>query len=128
MNPNIKRALTLIFTVLAAGMVLFSGTMKLTQTPEVMATFRKTGVEQYVYLLSAMEIVFALLYLYPKTMKLGFILLCCYFAGAIATELSHNLPLNAILPLVLIWISAFLRDERIFLPGQTLKQTDVSRH
>ncbi|GAA4418580.1 hypothetical protein GCM10023187_52130 [Nibrella viscosa] len=125
MNPNVKRVLTILFTVLAAGMVLLSGMMKLMQSPDTMEAFRKAGVAQYVVLLAAMEIGFTLLYLYPKTMKLGFILLCCYFAGAIATELSHGTPLNAILPMVLIWISAFLRDNRIFLPGHNLKQSSL---
>ncbi|GAA4462383.1 hypothetical protein GCM10023189_38970 [Nibrella saemangeumensis] len=125
MSPNVKRVLTILFTVLAAGMVLLSGIMKLMQSPDTMEAFRKAGVAQYVVLLAAMEIGFTLVYLYPKTMKLGFILLCCYFAGAIATELSHSTPLNAILPMVLIWISAFLRDNRIFLPGQNLKQSGM---
>jgi hypothetical protein len=30
------------------------------------------------------------LFVVPATMKLGFILASCYFAGAIATELSHE--------------------------------------
>jgi hypothetical protein len=63
-----------------------------------------------------MEIVFAALFVFPKTMKIGFLLLTCYFAGAIATELSHNMPLNAVPVLTLIWIAAFLRDSSIFLP------------
>jgi hypothetical protein len=44
-------------------------------------------------------------------------LLTCYFSGAIATELSHGLPFNAVLPITLIWIAAFLRDPSIFLPA-----------
>jgi len=50
-------------------------------------------------------------------MKIGFLLLSCYFAGALATELSHGTPLNAITPLVLVWLAAFLRDPQSFLPG-----------
>lgn len=120
MNPNIKRIATIVFTVLAAGMTIFSGIMKLMQSPEVVATLSKVGVGSYLVLLGTMEIGFALLYLYPKTMKLGFILLCCYFAGALATELSHGTPFNAVLPMALIWISAFLRDQSIFLPSGKL--------
>ncbi|MGV3560908.1 DoxX family protein [Larkinella arboricola] len=120
MNSKIKRIATILFTVLAAGMTIFSGIMKLTASPEMVATLNKMGVAPYVTLLGMMEIVFALLYLYPKTMKLGFILLSCYFAGALATELSHGTPFNAVLPMVLIWISAFLRDQTIFLPSGKL--------
>lgn len=110
------RILTIIITILAAGMPILSGVMKLTQSPEIVATLNKVGVGQHILALGAMEIGFAALFIYPKTMKIGFILLSCYFAGAIATELSHGTAFNAVLPIVLIWISAFLRDRTTFLP------------
>src|SRR2546428_8796 len=49
----------------------------------------KVGVGRYLRLLGVMEIAFAAPFVVPATMKLGFILASCYFAGAIATELSH---------------------------------------
>ena len=115
MNPKIKRILTITFTILAAGMSIMSGVMKLIASPEIVSTLSKVGLGAYLPVLGLMEIGFALLFLYPKTMRIGFILLCCYFAGAIATELSHGTPFNAVMPMVLIWIAAFLRDQRIFL-------------
>jgi hypothetical protein len=49
------------------------------------------------------------------TMKLGFLLASCYFGGAIATELSHDaLKANPFIPIVLLWIGAFVRDRFIF--------------
>ena len=116
MNPKATRILTIVMTVLAAGMAILSGVMKLTQSPQIMESLNKVGVGSQVIVLGCMEIGFAALFLYPKTMKLGFILLSCYFAGALATELSHGTPFNAVTPLVLIWIAAFLRDKSIFLP------------
>ncbi|WP_223834167.1 DoxX family protein [Spirosoma profusum] len=116
MNSKSKRIITIVVTALAAGMVVLSGIMKLTQSAQVMEGLNKVGVGPYVILLGCMEIGFTLLYLYPKTMKLGFILLSCYFAGALATELSHGTPFNAITPIALVWISAFLRDRTTFLP------------
>jgi hypothetical protein len=71
-----------------------------------------------------MEITFSILFIFPKTMKLGFILLSCYFAGAIATDLSHgNTVANAMMPITLVWIAAFLRDKSIFLhtPARTVE-------
>ena len=118
MNPKIMRILTIVMTVLAAGMAILSGVMKLTQSAQVVEGLSKVGVGSYIIPLGLMEIGFAALFLYSKTMKLGFILLSCYFAGALATELSHGTPFNAVLPLVLIWIAAFLRDKTIFLPTQ----------
>lgn len=119
MSPKVYRIITIILTVLAAGMPIMSGILKFTQSPEVMETLAKVGVDKQVLFLGAMEVGFALLFIYPKTMKLGFILLSCYFAGAIATELSHGMPLNAVTPIVLVWIATYLRDKTAFLSEKT---------
>lgn len=119
MSPKVYRIITIIFTVLAAAIPVMSGVMKLTKSPELVAQLTKAGVGDHITLLGLMELVFAALFLYPKTMKLGFILLSCYFAGAIATELSHGGSLNAVLPIVLVWIATFLRDRTAFLSNKT---------
>ena len=110
-----KRIITIVVTSLAGLLVVLSGIMKLTSGADVVAGLTKVGVIDYRVPLGLMEIGFTALYIYPKTMKIGFILLSCYFAGALATELSHGTPFNALLPIVLVWISAFLRDKSIFL-------------
>jgi hypothetical protein len=116
MGMKARKIITIVVTALAVLMVMFSGTMKLIGGKEVIDSFAKLGVAKYLTLLAVMEISFAAIFAFPKTMKIGFILLCCYFGGAIATELSHGATLNAITPMVLIWIAAFLRDRSIFLP------------
>jgi len=113
-----KKIITIVVTALASLLPVFSGIMKLSQSPEIVQALTKVGVGSYLVPLGLMEIGFTALFIYPKTMKIGFLLLTCYFAGAIATELSHGTPFNAVLPLVLIWIAAFLRDASIFLPGK----------
>ncbi len=113
---KVKKIITIVVTVLAAGLVVMSGVMKLLHVAAVTDTLSKMGVLPFITVLGLMEIGFAILFLFPKTMKLGFILLSCYFAGALATELSHGDSLNALMPIVLVWISAFLRDDSIFLP------------
>ena len=73
------------------------------------------GVGRYLRLLGVMEVAFAALFVFPATFKLGFVLGSCYFAGAIATELSHDaLKVNPFIPIVLLWIGAFIRDRSIF--------------
>jgi len=60
-------------------------------------------------------------------MKLGLILTSCYFAGAIATELSHNaLKVNPFIPIVLLWIGAFIRDRSIFFRYKFTEMSDVT--
>ncbi|GAB3932319.1 DoxX family protein [Larkinella terrae] len=119
MNTKAKQIITIIFTVIASGMTILSGIMKLMGGNEVVEGLTKAGVGPYIPVLGIMEITFAALFIYPKTMKLGFILLSCYFAGAMGTDLSHDKPLvNAGMVLVLVWIAAFLRDKSIFLPNR----------
>jgi hypothetical protein len=113
---KIRKIITVTVTVLAVLMVVFSGVMKFIGGGEIVSTMEKLGVLRYLLLLGSMEIIFALLFLFKPTMKVGFILLTCYFSGALATELSHGTALNAVLPLALVWISAFLRDKTIFFP------------
>lgn len=110
-----KKIAAITFTAIASLMVVLSGCMKLAGNAQIVETLTKVGVADYMLPLGVMEIGFTALFIYPKTMKIGFILLTCYFAGALATELSHGATLNAALPLTLIWIAAFLRDRSVFL-------------
>ena len=102
-------------TWLPALLIALSGVLKLSGNPRIMETMTQLGVGRYVRLLGAMEVAFAVLFVVPATMKLGFILASCYFGGAIATELSHDaLKANPFIPIVLLWIGAFVRDRSIF--------------
>ncbi|MBL7780612.1 MAG: DoxX family protein [Saprospiraceae bacterium] len=103
-----------VFTVLAVGMVIMSGIMKFVAPPEMAEKMTHLGIGAYLPMLGLMEITFALLFVWPKTMRIGFVLLSCYFAGALAVELANAQPFNALIPMVLVWISAFLRDREVF--------------
>lgn len=99
-------------TVLVTIIIFISGLMKFVHLP-----WSVTGLEKYnPSILGLMEMMFIILFAIPKTMRIGFILLCCYFAGAMATELSKDASmLNPGIPLTLIWIAAFLRDSSLFM-------------
>jgi len=117
MSPKTKRIVDIIAAVIPAGLVMLSGVFKFIGGEQVVQGFTALGVIQYLPVLGTAEICFALLYIPRKTMKMGFILLSCYFAGAMATELSHGMaPASPTITLSIIWISAFIRDRSIFLP------------
>ena len=102
-------------TWIPALLIALSGVMKLTGNPQILDAMKTLGVRRYVPLLGVMEVAFAALFVVPATMMLGFILASCYFGGAIATELSHDaLKVNPFLPIVLMWVGAFIRDRSIF--------------
>lgn len=105
----------LLATWIPALLIALSGVMKLSGNTQILEAMTELGVRQYVPLLGVMELAFATLFVIPATFKLGFVLASCYFAGAIATELSHDaLKVNPFIPIVLLWIGAFIRDRSIF--------------
>lgn len=115
-----KKIAIIVITVLAVGMVVMSGIMKVSGNADGEKMLQAVGVGEYRIYLGLSEILFAALFAYPKTMKVGFILLVGYFGGALATELSHNMPLNAITPIVLVSFAAVLRDKYIVLPNPAI--------
>ena len=102
-------------TWIPALLIAFLGVLKLAHNPRVVEEMWRVGVGRYLRLLGVMQVAFAALFVVPATMKLGFILASCYFAGAIATELSHKvLKVNPFIPIALLWIGALIRDPSIF--------------
>ena len=111
-----NKIITTSLTVLVGIMVIASGLMKAIHLPWSVTGLVKFNLPNSATILGLMEMSFAILFLIPKTMRIGFILLSCYFAGAMATELSHDgSMLNPGIPLALIWVTAFLKDRSIFL-------------
>jgi hypothetical protein len=111
-----KKIITMSLLTLTTVMVLTSGLMKAVHFWWSVDGLIKFNLPNSATTLGLMEMAFALLFLFQKTMRIGFILLCCYFAGAMATELSHDgSMLNPGIPLMLIWITAFLRDKYLFI-------------
>src|SRR5882672_4147532 len=106
-----RMVIQLLATWIPALLIALSGVLKLSGNPKIVEGMVALGVGRYVRLLGVMELVFAALFVFPATMKLDFILTSCYFGGAIATELSHGaLKVNPFIPIVLLWIGAFVRD------------------
>src|SRR5215469_13366650 len=103
--------INLLATWIPAVLICVGGLVKLSGNRTIAGEMSKLGVGPYLRLLGVMEIGFAVLFVVPATMKLGFILASCYYAGAIATELSHDtLKVNPFIPIALLWIGACIRD------------------
>lgn len=111
-----KKTITIGLTALVGIMVGLSGLMKVIHLPWSVDGLVKFNLPNSATVLGLMEIAFIVLFVFPKTIRIGFILISCYFAGAMATELSHDgSMLNPAIPLALIWVAAFLRDPSLFL-------------
>lgn len=107
---------SLIVTLIPALLVIASGVAKLTGSKQVIDSLTKVGVLEYARHLGFAEIIFAVLFIFPSTNAIGFILLACYFSGAIATDLSHKRPIVApFVILSLIFIAEILVNNNLFL-------------
>lgn len=107
---------SLIVTLIPALLVIASGVAKLSGSKQVVDSLTKVGVLEYARHLGLAEIIFAILFVYPPTNPIGFILLACYFSGAIATDLSHKRPIVApFVILSLIFIVEILVNNNLFL-------------
>ena len=104
-----------VFTALAALMLFFSASMKLSHAPQVVEMFTgKFGFEESALIpIGILEIV-TVLYLIPRTAVLGAILIAAYLGGAVVTHLRVGDPfvMPALLG-VLAWGGLFLRDTRL---------------
>jgi len=114
MTKNTRKKRNAWITAIVVTMLAASGTGKILGLGMVAEKLNKVGVGKFMLILGIIELFLAILFILPKTMKVSFILLSCYFSGAIATEVSHGG--NFIVPLVflaVIWITSLLREKSI---------------
>jgi len=98
-----------------ALMAIMSGILKLTKSPKVTEPLTKAGVGQFIVVFGIAEIVFALLFLFPATRNIGFVMLVCYFSGALAVDLSHKSTIVAPLMLLsLLFVAQFVSTPAFF--------------
>jgi DoxX-like protein len=105
-----------VLSVLPALLLLFSGTMKLLNPPELAKNFEHLGYPASLALvLGIVEVGSTLTYLFPPTAVLGAILLTGYLGGAVATH-ARLQEMQFITPVILgivVWLGLFLRDGRV---------------
>ena len=118
-SGNVSKASSItgwVLGVLPALLLVMSAVMKLAMIPSVVKGFGELGyAERLIRPLGIVELVCALIYLFPRTGVLGAILVTGYLGGATATNVRVGNP-GFVLPAllgVLIWLALFLRDRRI---------------
>ena len=105
-----------ILTILPAGMLIFSGLMKLAGPAAVLEEFSRLGyAERVIIPIGIVEIACAVIYLVPRTAVLGAILITGYLGGATATHVRVGDPTFFMPPLigVVAWLGIFIRDPRL---------------
>ncbi len=96
-----------VISGLLTALFLFSASSKLLH-PEQMAQMK---LADWRIIIAIGEVVSVLLFLVPKTNKLGIVLLSSYLGGAIIIHMTGGLPITmpAVI-LILVWITGALRN------------------
>jgi len=116
MSAKTKRIISIILMVIPSLMLIMSGIMKLTGAEQVVTGLTKAGLGNLITFIGVIELLSVALFLYPKTYKIGFLLLCSYLGGAMCIELAGGQPPIAAVFIAIIWISVFLREKNMLLP------------
>jgi len=104
-----------VLSALPVPLLLFSASMKLSKSAEVVEGFTKYGYPESIIVgLGVVELVCTILYIIPQTAVLGAILLTGYLGGATATHVraGENF-VGPVLFGVVLWIGLYLRDARV---------------
>ena len=116
MSNKTTKIISIVLMVIPSLMIAMSAIMKLAGAEQVVQGLTKGGLGSYIKLFGVLEILSLVLFIYPKTYKIGFLLLCSYLGGAMSIELASGQPPMAAVFLAVIWISVYLRDKLMFLP------------
>ena len=109
-TPLVTAILAVTYFLLA-----FSSLTKILFIPYIAAKFEVLGIAEFGRLFGYMELVAFMLYLYPRTMGLGFVLLCSYLGGAIATDLhAPEYLYQPIIVLAFVFLATCLRNPALF--------------
>lgn len=120
MSTKTARIISIVLMAIVALMITTSGIMKLSGAENVVTLLTKAGLGDYIRFFGIIELLSVAIFLYPKTYKIGFLLLCCYLGGALSVELAEGQPPVASFFLVILWVSGYLKDKWMFLNTEKL--------
>ncbi len=98
------------------GLVLVaSAAAKLARVPPVVAELGAFGFAgSKLTLIAVIEVLSALLFLFPRTRSAGLLFVSAYLGGAVATHVQHNQSVvQPAVVLTILWLGAWLRHPEI---------------
>ena len=110
MNSKTRKIAGYILSGLVTFIFVDTGILKFTGGEQNAQTAELVGGISTLYLLGGLQIFFALLFWIPRTAVVGFLLMACYMAGAMATHLviKKSFVLQTGIE-TLIWVTGFVR-------------------
>ena len=106
--------------ILASLLLVYGALMKIAGSEQMVAGLSSAGLGNFIKLLGTVELLSVGLFLFPRTFKVGFLLITSYLGGALSIELASGKPPVAAVLLVVVWVSAYLRNKYLFINRETL--------
>ncbi len=106
-----QRIVGYVLSILFSIQILMAGVLKLIQMPDMVENMQKiTNWGDKIVFIGVLELIILVLYWIPKTMKLGFLLMCSFVGGIIVAEVvSGQPPIAGIITAVLLYVGTALR-------------------
>ena len=110
MNSKTRKIAGYVLSGLVTFVFVATGTMKFTGSEQNVQMAELVGGASTLHILGGLQIFFALLFWIPRTAVVGFLLMACYMAGAMATHLviKESFVLQTGIE-TLIWVTGFVR-------------------
>lgn len=104
-----------ILTVLLFALYCMSASFKLLAVPMAIEGWTKAGFKpEYFFWIGVLEVVCAVIYLFPRTAVLGAVLLAGYMGGAILMHVHQNeMFIPQIVIGMLVWLAIYLREPKL---------------
>lgn len=110
MNCKKRKIAGYILSGLVTLIFVATGAMKFTGGEQNVKMAELVGGQTTLFILGGLQLLFALLFWIPRTAVVGFLLMACYMAGAMATHLviKESFALQTGIE-ALIWVAGFVR-------------------
>ena len=110
MNCKKRKIAGYILSGLVTLIFVATGAMKFTGGEQNVQMAELVGGQTTLFILGGLQLLFALLFWIPRTAIVGFLLMACYMAGAMATHLviKESFVLQTGIE-TLIWVAGFVR-------------------
>lgn len=115
MTTKTTKIISTVLIAIPSVMIAMSGIMKIAGAEQIVEGLTKGGLGSYITFFGIIELFSLALFIYPKTRKIGFLLLCSYLGGALSIELAAGEPPIAALFLTVLWVAIYLRDKTVFI-------------
>lgn len=128
MTSRIGSIIGWICAVLVSAFTVFSAVMGIlfSDDPAAMAMGERLGITGMELPLAIVKIIIVLLYLFPKTTTVGFVLMIGYFGGVLATNMTHGFTFAETVPVyvvfILLTVAAYFRSPELLarVKGKTM--------